>query len=48
MAAIMPVKSFELEEGEERYVMMVTKNGIVKKTDLREYARSMRRGIKSD
>jgi DNA gyrase subunit A len=44
VAAIMPVKSFELEEGEERYVMMVTKNGIVKKTDLREYARSMRRG----
>ncbi len=44
VAAIMPVKSFELEEGEERYVMMVTKNGIVKKTDLREYERSMRRG----
>jgi DNA gyrase subunit A len=44
VAAIMPVKNFELEEGEERYVMMVTRNGIVKKTDLREYARSMRRG----
>ncbi len=44
VAAIMPVKSFELEEGEECYVMMVTRNGIVKKTDLREYARSMRRG----
>ncbi len=44
VAAIMPVTSFELEEGEERYVMMVTRNGIVKKTDLREYARSMRRG----
>lgn len=44
VAAIMPVKSFELEEGEVRYVMMVTKNGIVKKTNLREYARSMRRG----
>ncbi|MFC1845141.1 DNA gyrase subunit A [Thermodesulfobacteriota bacterium] len=44
VAAIMPVKSFELEEGEERYVMMVTMNGIVKKTSLREYARSMRRG----
>ncbi|MGB3647510.1 MAG: DNA gyrase subunit A [Desulfobulbales bacterium] len=44
VAAIMPVKSFELQEGEECYVMMVTKNGIVKKTDLREYARSMRRG----
>ncbi len=44
VAAIMPVKSFELEEGEVRYVMMVTRNGIVKKTNLREYARSMRRG----
>ena len=44
VAAIMPVKSFELQEGEECYVMMVTKKGIVKKTDLREYSRSMRRG----
>jgi DNA gyrase subunit A len=44
VAAIMPVKSFELEEDEERYVMMVTRKGIVKKTHLREYARSMRRG----
>ena len=44
VAAIMPVKSFELREGEERYVMMVTRNGIVKKTDLREYERPMRRG----
>jgi len=44
VAAIMPVTSFELEEGEERYVLMVTRNGIVKKTDLRLYARSMRRG----
>ena len=44
VAAIMPVKNFELQEGEERYVMMVTRKGVVKKTDLREYARSMRRG----
>src|SRR5210317_621432 len=44
VAAIMPVRSFEQEEGEERYVMMVTKNGITKKTGLGEYARSMRRG----
>jgi DNA gyrase subunit A len=44
VAAIMPVKNFEFEEGEERYVMMVTKNGVVKKTSLREYAHSMRRG----
>jgi DNA gyrase subunit A len=44
VAAIMPVKSFLLEEGEERYIMMVTKNGIVKKTNLNEFSRSMRRG----
>jgi DNA gyrase subunit A len=44
VAAIMPVKSFKLEEGEERYIMMVTRQGIVKKTDLREFARPMRRG----
>lgn len=44
VAAIMPVKNFELGENEERFVVMVTRKGIVKKTDLREYARSMRRG----
>ncbi len=44
VAAIMPVKSFEMEEGEERFVMMVTRNGITKKTSLGEYARTMRRG----
>ncbi|MBU0675419.1 MAG: DNA gyrase subunit A [Proteobacteria bacterium] len=44
VAAIMPVKSFVLEEGEECYIMMVTKKGIVKKTDLREFSRPMRRG----
>ncbi|MBU0482522.1 MAG: DNA gyrase subunit A [Proteobacteria bacterium] len=44
VAAIMPVTNFEFAEGEECYVLMVTKNGIVKKTDLREYARSMQRG----
>ena len=44
VAAIMPVKSFDLAEGEERFVVMVTRNGIVKKTDLLEYARAMRRG----
>jgi DNA gyrase subunit A len=44
VAAIMPVKSFELEEGEERFIMMVTRNGVVKKTNLKEFARSMRRG----
>jgi len=44
VAAIMPVKNFELEEGEERYIMMVTRNGIVKKTHLKEFARPLRRG----
>ncbi len=44
VAAIMPVKSFILEEGEERYIMMVTRNGIVKKTNLNEFSRPMRRG----
>ncbi|MCK4837961.1 MAG: DNA gyrase subunit A [Desulfobulbaceae bacterium] len=44
VAAIMPVKSFVLEEGEERYIMMVTRNGIVKKTNLNEFSRPMRRG----
>ncbi|MEN8134832.1 MAG: DNA gyrase subunit A [Thermodesulfobacteriota bacterium] len=44
VAAIMPVKSFALEEGEERYIMMVTRNGIVKKTSLKEFSRPMRRG----
>ncbi|MDF1577608.1 MAG: DNA gyrase subunit A [Desulfobulbales bacterium] len=44
VAAIMPVKSFELAAGEERYIMMVTRKGIVKKTPLKEFARPMRRG----
>ncbi len=44
VAAIMPVKNFDLEEGEESYILMVTRNGIVKKTHLNEYARSMKRG----
>ncbi|MBU0484227.1 MAG: DNA gyrase subunit A [Proteobacteria bacterium] len=44
VAAILPVKSFELAEGEESYVMMVTKRGVVKKTVLSEFARPLRRG----
>jgi len=44
VAAIMPVKSFEQSECKERFAAMVTKNGIVKKTNLQEYARSMKRG----
>ncbi|MEW6595062.1 MAG: DNA gyrase subunit A [Thermodesulfobacteriota bacterium] len=44
VAAILPVKSFVLNEGEERYIMMVTKKGIVKKTVLSEFERPIRRG----
>ncbi len=41
VAAIMPVASFE---GENLYVLMVTKKGVVKKTPLAEFARPMRKG----
>jgi len=44
VAAILPVKTFTLEEGQERYIMMVTKKGIVKKTVLSEFERPIRRG----
>lgn len=43
VAAILPVKSFG-DEGGERYIMMVTKQGIVKKTSLCEFNRPIRRG----
>ncbi|MEN8257120.1 MAG: DNA gyrase subunit A [Thermodesulfobacteriota bacterium] len=43
LAAILPIKSFAMEEGEE-YVLMVTKKGVVKKTILSEFARPMRKG----
>ncbi len=44
VAAILPVSSFDLEEGEEEYILMVTRNGIVKKTRLSEFRRPMKRG----
>ena len=44
VAAILPVTTFTLAEGEERYIMMVTKKGIVKKTVLSEFERPIRRG----
>ena len=44
VAAILPVKSFEVEEGAGCYVLTVTKNGIVKKTTITEYNRPIRRG----
>ena len=43
VAAILPIKSFEMNEGEE-YVLMVTKKGVIKKTILSEFARPMRKG----
>ena len=44
VAAILPVKSFEIEEDEQCFVMMVTKLGVVKKTVLQEFSRPIRRG----
>jgi DNA gyrase subunit A len=44
VAAILPVPSFEVATGEESFIMMVTKKGIVKKTVLDEFRRPMRRG----
>ncbi len=43
VAAIMPVSSFEVE-GESLFVLMVTKKGVVKKTNLAEFAKPMRKG----
>jgi DNA gyrase subunit A len=44
MAAIMPVSSFEVAEGEEAHIMMVTKRGVVKKTVIQEFARPRKGG----
>ncbi len=44
VAAILPVKSFEIEDGEQCFIMMVTKLGVVKKTVLQEFNRPIRRG----
>ncbi|MFZ5775201.1 MAG: DNA gyrase subunit A [Thermodesulfobacteriota bacterium] len=44
VAAILPVKSFDVAEGEECHIMMVTKKGVVKKTVLDEFRRPIRRG----
>ncbi|OGQ99097.1 MAG: DNA gyrase subunit A [Deltaproteobacteria bacterium RIFOXYD12_FULL_55_16] len=44
VAAILPVKSFDVPEGQECHVMMVTKKGVVKKTVLTEFRRPIRRG----
>lgn len=44
VAAILPVPDFEIPEGGENYIMMITKKGIIKKTDLREFKRPIRCG----
>ncbi len=44
VAAIMPVKTFDVEEGEECFIMMVTKRGIVKKTSIQEFNKPRRGG----
>ncbi len=44
VAAIMPVKTFAVEEGEECFVMMVSRRGIVKKTRIQEFNKPRRGG----
>ncbi len=44
LAAILPVSSFEVAEGEACNILMVTKKGVVKKTAISEFARPIRRG----
>lgn len=44
VAAILPVSTFDIPVDEKCYIMMVTKKGIVKKTDLQEFKRPIQRG----
>ena len=44
VAAVLPVQSFEIPEGKECYVLMVTQKGVVKKTVIREFQRPLKRG----
>ncbi|MFA6283501.1 MAG: DNA gyrase C-terminal beta-propeller domain-containing protein, partial [Desulfurivibrionaceae bacterium] len=44
VAAILPVSTFDIPEGEECHIMMITKKGVVKKTVLDEFRRPIRRG----
>ncbi len=44
VAAILPVSTFDIPEGQECHIMMITKKGIVKKTVLSEFRRPIRRG----
>jgi DNA gyrase subunit A len=42
--AILPVSTFDIPEGQECHIMMITKKGVVKKTVLTEFRRPIRRG----
>jgi DNA gyrase subunit A len=44
VAAILPVSTFDIPEGQECHIMMITKKGVVKKTVLSEFRRPIRRG----
>ncbi len=44
VAAIMPVKTFDVEEGEDCFVMMVSKRGVVKKTRIQEFDKPRKGG----
>ncbi|MBU0729861.1 MAG: DNA gyrase subunit A [Proteobacteria bacterium] len=44
VAAILPVSTFEVEEGSEAHILMVTKMGVIKKTVLSEFRRPLRKG----
>ncbi|VAW42143.1 DNA gyrase subunit A [hydrothermal vent metagenome] len=44
VAAVMPVESFEVEEGKERFIMMISKHGVVKKTRIQEFNKPRRGG----
>ncbi len=43
-AAVLKVHSFDVPEGGDGFIMMVTKRGVVKKTSLQEFRRPIRRG----
>ena len=43
-AAVLKVHSFDVPEGGDGFIMMVTKRGVIKKTSLQEFARPIRRG----
>ncbi|PIY21660.1 MAG: DNA gyrase subunit A, partial [Deltaproteobacteria bacterium CG_4_10_14_3_um_filter_60_8] len=44
VAAILAVRSFDVPAGQQANILMVTKRGVVKKTDLQEFRRPMRKG----